>query len=285
MARPMARFGCAGGAPGGRAVVAMVASSAQAIFRSGLPLSSSCSRWSPSRTYHPPSGSLADRPARLDGPRENNGTGVASRAGEPSKAARSSSSRTEMLASISALTRDSSRSRAAWACAVVSCLVRALRSWSLSRRFLGSGEGSATADLVEAVADPAVGGQERLVGGGGAGDAEQARDAGDSWQNSSRVASVRNSGRSSSARHSSAVSTARTGSGRRRPVRWASAASMTGAFPLRSISSAANATACSSGALPGPGMSSPPPLHQRAWRRLSQARKTALGGAPPTWRA
>ena len=72
---------------GGRAVVAMVASSAQAIFRSGLPLSSSRSRWSPSRTYQPPSGSLAHSPARLDGPRENSGTGVASRPVPPPKAA------------------------------------------------------------------------------------------------------------------------------------------------------------------------------------------------------
>lgn len=63
MAMPIARLGVAGGAPGGRAVVAMVASSARQIFRSGLPLSSSRSRWSPSRTYQPPSGSLADRPA------------------------------------------------------------------------------------------------------------------------------------------------------------------------------------------------------------------------------
>ena len=70
--------------------LAMVASSAQAIFRSGLPLSSSRSRWSPSRTYQPPSGSLADRPVRLDGPRENSGTGVASSPVQPSNAARSS---------------------------------------------------------------------------------------------------------------------------------------------------------------------------------------------------
>ena len=74
----------AGGAPGGRAVVAMVASSAQEIFRSGFPLSSSRSRWSPSRTYQPPSGSLAHRPVRLDGPRENSGTGVASSPVQPS---------------------------------------------------------------------------------------------------------------------------------------------------------------------------------------------------------
>ena len=78
-ARPVARSGCAGGAPGGRAMVAMVASSAQQILRSGLPLSSSRSRWSPSRTYQPPSGSLAHSPVRLEGPRENSGTGVASR--------------------------------------------------------------------------------------------------------------------------------------------------------------------------------------------------------------
>ena len=98
------------------------------------------------------------------------------------------------------------------------------------------------ADGAEAVADPAVGGQEGPLGRGGAGDAEQPAGGRDSWQNSSRVASVRNSGRSSRARHSSAVSTARAGSGRGRPVRWASAASMTGALPERSISSAAKAT-------------------------------------------
>ena len=38
------------------------------------------------------------------------------------------------------------------------------------------------------------------------------------------------------------MSTARTGSGRGRPVRWASAASMTAALPERSVSSAAKAT-------------------------------------------
>jgi len=97
----------------GRAVVAMVASSARQILRSGLPLSSSRSRWSPSRAYQPPSGSLAGSPARLDGPRENSGTGVASKAVPPPEAARSSADRTEMLASSSALISASSRSRAA----------------------------------------------------------------------------------------------------------------------------------------------------------------------------
>ena len=137
----------AGGAPGGRAVVAMVASSAQAIFRSGLPLSSSRSRWSPSRTYQPPSGSLAHSPVRLDGPRENSGTGVASKPAEPSKAARSCSVRTEMLASSSELMNASSRSLAALTSAEVIGLVRALRSCSLSRRFFGSGEGSITEQI------------------------------------------------------------------------------------------------------------------------------------------
>src|SRR5260370_285272 len=132
---------------GGRAVTAMVASSAQAIFRSGLPLSSSRSRWSPSRTYQPPSGSLAHSPVRLDGPRENSGTGVASRPAEPSDAARSSSVRTETLASSSALISASSRSRAASACAGVICLVRALRSCPVRRRFFGSGEGSTTSRI------------------------------------------------------------------------------------------------------------------------------------------
>ena len=128
-------------------MVAMVASSAQAIFRSGLPLSSSRSRWSPSRTYQPPSGSLAHRPVRLDGPRENSGTGVASRPVQPSKAARSSSVRAEMLASSSALMNASSRPRAASAWPGVIGLVRALRSCSVRRRFFGSAEGSMTEQM------------------------------------------------------------------------------------------------------------------------------------------
>src|SRR6266568_4336695 len=80
----------------------------------------------------------------LDGPGENSGTGVASRAVPPSKAARSSSSRTETLASSSALTSDSSRSRAAVAWPGAMGLVRALSSLAVSRRFFGNGEGSAT---------------------------------------------------------------------------------------------------------------------------------------------
>ena len=135
------------------------------------------------------------------------------------------------------------------------------------------------ADGAEAVADPAVGGQERPLGGDGAGDAEQAAGrAADSWQNSSRVASVRNSGRSSRARHSSAVSTARTGSGRGRPVRWASAASMTGALPLRSISSAAKATVCVADAAAGGGQGQAGAAHRRALRAPAGP-QGALGGA------
>ena len=125
----------------------MVASSAQAIFRSGLPLSSSRSRWSPSRTYQPPSGSLADSPVRLEGPRLNSGTGVASRPVQPSNAARSSSVRTQMLASSSQLMNASSRSLAALTWAEVIGLVRALRSCWLRRRFFGSGEGSITEQI------------------------------------------------------------------------------------------------------------------------------------------
>ena len=108
----------------------------------------------------------------------------------------------------------------------------------------GTGQGSDhRADGAEAVADPAVGGQEGPLGAVAVpGTPSSPREVSDSRQNSSRVTSVRNSGRSSSARHPSAVSTARTGSGRGRPVRWASAASMTGAVPERSVSPAAKAT-------------------------------------------
>ena len=138
----MARLGCEGGAAGGRAVTAIVASSAQAILRSGLPLLSSRSRWSPSRTYQPPSGSLAHRPARCDGPRENSGTAVASSPADPSNAARSSSVKTQMLASSSALMKASSWRRAASAWAGVIFLADCACSCGVSRRFFGRAEGS-----------------------------------------------------------------------------------------------------------------------------------------------
>ena len=163
----------------GRAVVAMVASSAQVIFRSGFPLSSSRSRWSPSRTYQPPSGSLAHSPVRLDGPRENSGTGVASRPVEPSDAAAFvARSRTETLASISALTRrfqpvsgrlgpepGSHLLDAGPEVAGGQAPVLGQRRGIHDRRRSGA----------EAVADPAVGGQEGPVAADGAGDAQQRR--------------------------------------------------------------------------------------------------------------
>ena len=122
------------------------------------------------------------------------------------------------------------------------------------------------ADGAETVPDPPVSGQEAAAAAGGAGDLEQCPEVPLSRPNSSRVASVKNSGRSSSARHKSAVSTARTGSGRGRPVRWASAASMTGAVPLRSMSPAAKATT-SSPIPPRPAAGSA----RRSWRALRAA--------------
>ena len=111
------------------------------------------------------------------------------------------------------------------------------------------------------------------------------REVSDSWQNSSRVASVRNSGRSSRARHSSAVSTARTGSGRGRPVRWASAASMTGALPERSMSSAAKATVCVADAAAGGGRVRPAPLTGVRSARQRARRAPLEELMPATWRA
>ena len=104
--------------------------------------------------------------------------------------------------------------------------------------------------------------------------------------NSSRVVSVRNSGRSSRARHTSAASTARTGSGRGRPVRLASAASMTGALPERSVSSAAKATV-SSLTLPSAccGRVRPPPLIACAPARPRARRAPLEELMPLTWRA
>ena len=169
--------------PGRRAerrarVVAMVASSAQAIFRSGFPLSSLRSRWSPSRTYQPPSGSLAHSPARRDGPRENSGTGVASSPVQPSNAARSSPVRTLMLASSNALRNASSRPRAFGLAGShrpgAGGEVRLAQPPVLRHR-RGVHD---RADGVEAVADPAVGGQEGPLGGDGTGDLEQAAGGG-----------------------------------------------------------------------------------------------------------
>lgn len=80
------------------------------------------------------------------------------------------------------------------------------------------------------------------------------------WPNSSRVTSVKNSGRPSRAKASTPVSPTRTGSGRGRPPRWASAASMAGAAPLRPVSSAANATVWPSGSGRGWGISTTPHL-------------------------
>ena len=183
-----------------------------------------------------------------------------------------------MLASISALMSASSRLRAASAWpgshrpgAGVEVL---LGQAPVLRQRRGVHD---RADLAEAVADPPVGGQERPLAADGAGDAEQPAGRPGQLQNSSPVASVRNSGRSSRARHSRAVSTARTGSGRGRPVAWASAASMTGALPERSMSSAANATVCvadAAGAAAGPGRC-------RSSRALRAAAgpQDALGGA------
>ena len=80
------------------------------------------------------------------------------------------------------------------------------------------------------------------------------------------------------------MSTARTGSGRGRPVAWASAASMTGALPERSISSAAKAAVWSL---------TPPPRRQHqavAAHRVRSARQRARRAPleelmPLTWRA
>ena len=96
--------------------------------------------------------------------------------------------------------------------------------------------------------------------------------------NSSRVVWVRNSGRSSGARHTSAASTARAGSGRGRPVRLASAASMIGALPERSINSAARATVSSLTLPPAGGRVRPPPL-------LIACAPRASGPAGCPWRS
>ena len=79
-----------------------------------------------------------------------------------------------MLASSSALMNASSRPRAASAWPGVIGLVRAVRSCSAQAPVFRQRRGvHDRADGAEAVADPAVGGQEGPLGGGGAGDAEQ----------------------------------------------------------------------------------------------------------------
>ena len=111
------------------------------------------------------------------------------------------------------------------------------------------------------------------------------REAGESWQNSSRVASVRNSGRSSRARHSSAVSTARAGSGRGRPVRWASAASMTGALPELPASAAAKATVWPLTLPPAGGQGQAGAAHRVRSARQRARRAPLEELTPARWRA
>ena len=79
--------------------------------------------------------------------------------------------------------------------------------------------------------------------------------------------------------NSSAASTARAGSaGAARAC--ASAASMTGAFPLRSISSPARHGLLAGGAARLGDLQ--PAVHAHPCRCLSQARSAALAGAPST---
>ena len=81
------------------------------------------------------------------------------------------------------------------------------------------------------------------------------------------------------------MSTASTGSGRRRPVRRASAASITGAFPLRPVSPAAKATVASLALPAAGGRVSAGGVHGPASAR-QRARKAPVEELMPgTWRA
>ena len=81
------------------------------------------------------------------------------------------------------------------------------------------------------------------------------------------------------------MSTARTGSGRGRPVRWASAASMTGALPERSMSPAAKATVSSLTPPPAAGRVRPSPLTAAVSARQRARRAPLEELMPGTWRA
>ena len=125
-------------------MVTMVASWAQNSLRSFFPVGPTISRWSPSRTYQPPSGSLADVPARAEGPRLKSGTTVASRPAEPSKVPSSALEHAMSEASIRSFTTDSRRARRNATSASVSSTANASRtSWSMTRFFTWR-EGSMT---------------------------------------------------------------------------------------------------------------------------------------------
>ena len=164
--------------------------------------------------------------------------------------------------------------------------MRALSSSPVSRRFFGSAEGSATVRIcAEAVADPAVGGQERPLGGGGAGDAEQPPGRG------RQLAEQQPGGLGEEQRpviQGQAQQRGEHGAHRQRP-------GPPGAVGQRGLDDRGLPAAVDE---PGgkrhgllvrgaarPGDLQPAAHAQHPRRRLSQARKTALGGAPSTWRA
>ena len=81
------------------------------------------------------------------------------------------------------------------------------------------------------------------------------------------------------------MSTARTGSGRGRPVRWASAASMTGALPERSMSSAAKADRLVADAAAGGRQGQAVAAHRVVSARQRARRAPVEELMPGTWRA
>ena len=81
------------------------------------------------------------------------------------------------------------------------------------------------------------------------------------------------------------MSTARTGSGRGRPVRWASAASMTGALPERSMSPAAKATVVVADAAAGGRQGQAGAAHGVRSARQRARRAPLEELMPGTWRA
>ncbi len=265
----------------------MVASSAQQILRSGLPLSSSRSRWSPSRTYQPPSGSLAGRPVRLDG-----------RAGEQ---------------------RHRGGVQAGAAAQSGSCVLGEDRDAGLQQRVdqrlepvpgrsgligghrldagleLAGGQPpvfrqrrrvSGGHDRVEAVPDPAVGGLEGPLGGSGAGYAEQPaacgrqlaeQQPGDLGEEQRPVIQCQAQQRGEHGAHRQ-----RAGPpgavGQRGLDDWCLAAAVDQPGGKRHGLLVRGAVR--------PGDAQPAAAHdQPACQRLSQARSAALGGAPSTWRA
>ena len=283
----MARFGCAGGAPGGRAVAAMVASSAQASLAQRLALV----------VLALAVVALADVPAAVGVAGAQPGALGRAAGKQRHRGGVQAGAAVEGGALVLGEDRDAGlqqridqrlepvpgRGGLTWGHRLGAGLELVVGQPPVFRQRRGVSDGH---DRVEAVPDPAVGGQEGPLGGGGAGHAEQPAGGG------RQLAEQQPGGLGQEQRpviQRQAQQRGEHGAHRQR-------AGPPGAVGQRGLDDRGLPAAVDErggkrhgllvrGAA-GPGDLQPAAVHaQRACRRLSQARSAALGGAPSTWRA